>query len=297
MKNYDEVNQSLVSLTGKNQPGKVFVDNLHSPFIQFSDSFLLPASSTIEPEFSAKVQFVQTLMHLLPEAINGTSLLPEPRPKKDVGKLFFVRPFLLQNKQFLYIFSTDFQYLGGSSPTEVREPATQNTTPCIETDRVYFQIKVIPVETMQEMQGVVQDFQPKRFRGGSFSWQTERDPNRAVRKFSEIFDEMDFSEIESKIRDEIGISAFNWTLGKIFQPIGIDYLSLCFRFLNPNLSKIIKDLKGFYEILEPSESGVPPRAISAYQAFLSRHQTERKLSKSGNICWKINFTESAKIQP
>ncbi len=294
MRTFDDINQALANLNGKNQPGTIYVDNLHTPYIRFSESFVLPASSTIEPEFSAKVQFVKTLFHFLPEAINGTSLLAEPRPKKDIGKLFFLRPILLQNKQFLYIFSSDFQYLGGSTPPEVREPATQNRTPAIETDRIYFQVKVIPIEPLPEMQGSVSDFQPLRFKGGIFNWKSEREPNRPVRRFSEIFDEMDFSEMESKIREELGMSPSNWAPGNIYQPIGIDYLSLSLRFLMPNLSKTVFELKNFYQILEPGDSGVPQKSIVSFQDYLSRHQTERTVSKSGNILWKINFTDLPK---
>ena len=144
IKDLQSLNKLLLDIDGKNKSGDIFVDNLHSPYIQFKEQYVLPASSITRPEFSAISDYVQTLIQFIPEAIEGTSLLPEPRPKKDTGKLFFVRPILFENKKFLYVFSTDMQYLGGAKPEEIKKSSAQNLSPSVTTDRIYFQAKIFP---------------------------------------------------------------------------------------------------------------------------------------------------------
>jgi len=259
--------------------------------MEFSESFELPSSSLIEPEFEAKVQFVQILSNFLPRAIAGTALLPEPRPKKESQKLFFVRPILFSNKQMLYVFSTSYQYLGGASSEEILQPGTQDRTPRLKTNRIYYQIQIFPIQTVQEMQGFVTDFSPIRFRGGVFTWMAERDPGKPVKKFSEIFDEMDFSPLEASIREELKLDAKVWSLGKVYSPIGIDYLAFSLRFLDPHLPRLIQAMDQFYPVLEPGEDGVEVEALQSFHQYLARFQAERTLSKSGNMLWKIHFTD------
>ncbi len=291
IKDLKTLNKQLLDLEGKNKQGEIFVDNLHSPYIKFEEEFILPQSSITKPEFSAIVDYVQTLIKFLPEAIEGTSLLPEPRPKKDTGKLFFVRPILFEDKKFLYVFSTDLQYLGGANPNEIKKPASQNLVPSVVTDRIYFQAKVFPIESFVEENDFVSDFKSVRFQGGIFRIESGREADEKPTRFSEIFDELDFSDLESKIRAELGINSEIWPMGRVYSPIGIDYLSLSMRFLKPSLPKIIREFRKYYKILSPGEEGVAQEVTNAYHKYLFKHETSRTQSRSGNMLWKIHFTE------
>ncbi len=111
IQDYRSINRILGDSLGKNKVGEVFVDNLHSPYIQFSDRFTINGTSITQPEFGDIRDFVHTVIKFLPEAVEGTSLLPEPRPKRETGKLFFVRPMMFGSSQFLYVFSVDMLYL------------------------------------------------------------------------------------------------------------------------------------------------------------------------------------------
>ncbi|TGL63180.1 hypothetical protein EHQ58_01695 [Leptospira ognonensis] len=291
IKDLKSLNHQLQNLEGKNKKGEVYVDNLHSPYIKFSEEFVIPASSITKPEFSAIVDFVQILVKFIPEAIEGTSLLPEPRPKKETGKLFFVRPILFEDKKFMYVFSTDMQYLGGAKPEEIKKAAAQNLSPSVISDRIYFQAKVFPVESFIEEGDQVSDFQSVRFQGGVFRIESDREAENKPRKFSEIFDELDFSDLESKIREELGINSEIWPMGRVYSPIGIDYLALSMRFLKPSLPKIMREFRKYYRILSPGTEGVSPEITKAYHQYLFKHETSRTLSRSGNMLWKIHFTE------
>lgn len=291
IKDIQSINKVLLDLEGKNKPGEIYVDNLHSPYIKFNEHYELPQSSITKPEFPAILEYVKILMKFLPEAIEGTSLLPEPRPKKETGKLFFVRPILFADRKFLYVFSTDMQYLGGAKPDEIKKSAAQNLTPSVLTDRIYFQSKIFPIESVVEEGDFVTDFKSVRFLGGIFRLDVDRNAESKPRRFSEIFDELDFSEMEAKIREELGINSEIWPMGRVYSPIGIDYLSLSLRFLKPSLPSIIREFRKYYSVLDPGEGGVSPETRNAFHQFLFKHETSRTQSRSGNMLWKIHFTE------
>lgn len=286
--NYKRINEKLRNLSGRNQPGAIFVDNLHCPYIQFEKKFVLPSTSLVEDDPQSLESFLDILIEHLPEALEGTSILPEPRPKRETGKLFFVRPILFGPNSFLYIFSTDMIYLGGARTEEIKKQSSQNRTTSVITDRIYFQVKFIQTSfTIQEGDDTV-DFEAKRFSGGVFRVESERDEHKPIRKFSEIFDEVDFSDTEAKIREELEITPEIWRLGKIYSPIGIDYLSLAMRFLQPSLPKSFRSFRQFHSILTDTETGVSKDVLKEYHSFLSLFQAERTQSKSGNMLWKVN---------
>ncbi|EMJ88137.1 LIC_10030 family protein [Leptospira meyeri] len=287
IQDFKSINRILNETSAKNKPGEIYVDNLHIPYIQFPDRFVIPGTSVTQPEFGDIKDFVQTVLKYIPEAIEGTCLLPEPRPKRETGKLFFVRPMLFGSSRFLYVFSVDMLYLGGAKSEEIKKPGSQNMTPSIITDRLYFQTKIIHLHSTKEDGEDITDFEAKRFQGGVFRVESEKDDNKPIRRFSEIFDEIDFSETESKIREELGISSDVWKLGRIYTPIGIDYLSLSLRFLIPSLPKTIQQFRSFYPILTDTEAGIPEETLKKYHEYLSSFEVERTQSKSGNILWKV----------
>lgn len=288
IQDYRSINRILGDVSAKNKVGEIFVDNLHSPYIQFSERFTIHGTSITQPEFGDIKNFVHTVTQFLPEAVEGTSLLPEPRPKRETGKLFFVRPMMFGSFQFLYVFSVDMLYLGGAKSEEIKRAGSQNMTPTIVTDRLYFQVKIIPIKTLKEEGENIIDFEAKRFQGGEFRVESERDENKPIRKFSEIFDEIDFSDTESKIREELGITSEIWKLGRIYSPIGIDYLSLSLRFLDPSLPNTIHQFKKFYQILENTNQTIPDETLRSFHEYLSSFQVDRTVSKSGNILWKVH---------
>ncbi|MCW7491575.1 hypothetical protein ND861_02805 [Leptospira sp. 2 VSF19] len=287
IQDYKSINRILNETSAKNKPGDIYVDNLHTPYIQFPEKFVISGTSVTQPEFGDIKDFVHTILKYIPEAIEGTCLLPEPRPKRETGKLFFVRPMLFGSSRFLYVFSVDMLYLGGAGSEEIKKPGSQNMTPSIITDRLYFQTKIIHLHSTKEDGENITDFEAKRFQGGVFRVESERDDSKPIRKFSEIFDEIDFSDTESKIREELGITADVWKLGRIYSPIGIDYLSLSLRFLIPSLPKTIQQFRNFYPILTQTESGIPDETLKKYHKYLSSFDVERTQSKSGNILWKV----------
>lgn len=192
IQDFKTINRILNETSGKNKPGEIYVDNLHTPYIQFPDRFVISGTSVTQPEFGDIKDFVQTVLKYIPEAIEGTCLLPEPRPKRETGKLFFVRPMLFGSSRFLYVFSVDMLYLGGAKSEEIKKPGSQNMTPSIITDRLYFQTKIIHIHSTKEDGEDITDFEAKRFQGGIFRVESEKDDNKPIRRFSEIFDEIDF---------------------------------------------------------------------------------------------------------
>lgn len=79
----EELNRILVSVSGQNRPYEIFVDNLHTAFFQFEDSFILPSTSVYEVDFSAAKEFLLQAQQLIPELIRGCHVLPIAKPKKN----------------------------------------------------------------------------------------------------------------------------------------------------------------------------------------------------------------------
>lgn len=289
VENFKSINNYLNNLPGKNKRGKLFIDNLHSPYIKFDEKYILPASYVTNPDENQILSFVKIVGEFLPEAVEGTCILPEPRPRRETNKLFFVRPMLFGHFQFMYIFSVDMQYLGGAKADEIKKPASQNLTPSVLTDRIYFQIKVVHLENVIQEGDHVLDFNARRFQGGEFRIESDREVGKPVRKFSEIFDEIDFSETENTIREELGITKEVWKLGRVYSPIGIDYLSLSMRFLNPSLADTVHLFHDFYPLLAQDNSVITGKTLELYHSYLSKHDVERTQSKSGNMLWKVTF--------
>lgn len=287
VENFKSINAELNEISGKNKKGQIFIDNLHSPYIKFDQKYVLPSSYVTNPDVDQIKSFVKILMEFVPEALEGTCILPEPRPRRETNKLFFVRPMLFNQFHFMYVFSVDMQYLGGATTEEIKKPATQNLTPSVVTDRIYFQIKVVLLDNLIQDGDHVIDFTAKRFQGGEFRIETERGDGKPVRKFSEIFDEIDFSETEQTIREELGITKDIWKLGRVYSPIGIDYLSLSMRFLNPSLADTVHLFHDFYPLLTQGQSLISEKTLELYHTYLSKHDVERTQSKSGNMLWRL----------
>ena len=75
----------------KNQTTGVFIDNLHHPFVLLKESYILPSISIHAIEFNAAMQFLQEVCKHIPEMVAGCHVMPQPKPKKEYGKLFLFK--------------------------------------------------------------------------------------------------------------------------------------------------------------------------------------------------------------
>ncbi|TGK03127.1 hypothetical protein EHQ53_06675 [Leptospira langatensis] len=303
-----ELNKLLQTGTKtKNEPASLYVDNLHTSFLEFEENYILPSTSVFEIEFPAAESFLKSLLHLAPELVANCLVLPEPRPKRDIDRLFLIKPFYTEGEIFRenspdiwqdklppYAIVTSFHlmHLGGANKEEIFQPASQGKTMSVYTKRVYFSVRVVPLDSLKVHEGAVIDFSPKKYQESDFMVQISREATEGVRHtYSEIFDEVDYSKQIAIIHETLGITSGDWTLGKIFAPIAVEYLTLTARFLDPSLESIAKDFISFHQVvdllLRPDSMTLEESARNFFFAWLRSHKAERTISPSGNMAWKI----------
>jgi hypothetical protein len=284
-----EMNLFLKGLNGKNSPLTIFVDNLHSPYILLNAEYILPALSNTDLTENDIYPYLQILSNFIPEAMTNCSVLPIQKPKRESGKISLVREISLRGHNYLYIFKIDAAYLGGSLRDKIKVSASQVKHPAIETDRIYFSTRIIPIKNVIRADGEIIDFEVQTFDKGLFFSETEAVNTDRPRNYSELFDEIDYSHIMEPIKQSLKISQPHWTLGKIYEPVYIEYLTLAIRFLSVSYEKVLSHFSHFYEILEiiHGDGAISEITKRNFVFWLSKHSFERGTSPSGNMRWKI----------
>ncbi len=291
----------------RNKPSSLFVDNLHTSFLEFEEKYILPSTSVFEIEYESAASYLKSLVRLAPELISDFCVLPEPRPKRDSDRLFLIRPFYPEGETFrenspqvwkehppkyAVLISFFLMHLGGATKEDVQFAAYQGRTMSAHTKRVYFSTRVIPIESLTLEDSVVVDFIPRKYIESDFMIQISPDTFDGVRHtYSEIFDEIDYSKQVKIINEIIGIQPGDWTLGKIFEPLAVEYLTLTARFLDPSAENIAKDFISFHQVvdllLRPDSMTLEESARTSFFTWLRSHKAERLLSPSGNMTWRI----------
>ncbi|TGK38056.1 LIC_10030 family protein [Leptospira andrefontaineae] len=292
---------------GRNKEHSIYVDNLHTSFVEFEEKFILPSTSVFEIEFSAAEGFLKSILQLAPELVADSLVLPEPRPKRDIDRLFLIKPFYTEGEMFrenspevwreklppfAIITSFHVMHLGGAPKEDIYAQASQGKTMSVYSKRAYFSSRVIPLDSLTVLEDAVIDFTTKKYQESDFMVQISTDTFEGVRHtYSEIFDEVDYSKQVSFIHESLGITPSDWTLGKIFAPLAVEYLTLTTRFLDPSLDKIAKDFNSFHQVvdllLRPGSMTLEESARNSFFAWLRSHKSERIISPSGNMAWKI----------
>ncbi|GBF39729.1 LIC_10030 family protein [Leptospira johnsonii] len=292
---------------GRNKVNSVYVDNLHTSFVEFEEKFILPSTSVFEIEFSAAESFLKSILQLAPELIADSLVLPEPRPKRDIDRLFLIKPFYTEGEMFrenspevwreklppfAIVTSFHIMHLGGAPKEDIYTQASQGKTMSVYTNRAYFSSRVIPLDSLTVLEDAVIDFTAKKYQESDFMVQISRDSFEGVRHtYSEIFDEVDYSKQVSFIHESLGITPADWSLGKIFAPLAVEYMTLTARFLDPSLDRIAKDFNSFHQVvdllLRPDSMTLEESARNSFFAWLRSHKSERIISPSGNMAWKI----------
>ena len=280
-----ELNSFLKNLSGKNSSLSIYVDNLHSPFVLLPQEYTLPPISNMELSKQDIFSYLEIFSKFIPEAMSGCSVLPMQKPKRETGKISLVKEISIRGYNYLYIFKIDAAYLGGSKKDKIKIAASQLTHPAFETDRIYFSTRIIPIKNVIRADGEIIDFEVQPFDKGLFYSEVETESNDRPQKFSELFDEIDYSNILEPVKLSLKIFHPNWTLGKIYEPVFIEYLTLVIRFLSVSYSDIYSHFSHFYEILEVIHTGQSASDI----AYRNLHSFERGTSPSGNMRWKIEF--------
>ncbi|MCP5502045.1 MAG: hypothetical protein H7A25_19250 [Leptospiraceae bacterium] len=285
-----ELNQYLhrIGEEIKNKPSTLFVDNLHSAYLEFEEEYVLPSQSLSGIEYSQAKRYIETISEFIPEAVRFCSVLPEPKPRRDIGKLFLVRDFIFNNNLYLYILKLEATHLGGIFNDKIVVPAYQGSSVSVRTKRIYFSIRVIRIESLVKENEFVLDFNAAFISPQDLSIDKGQSYNISQKVRVELFDDVDYSGLLDPIKEKQGIKAI-WKPGKIYDPISIEYRSLAFNFLESSYKEIYNRFSGFLSVYDNILFGREDKndEHDSYLAYLSSIQTERTLSPSGNLLWKV----------
>jgi hypothetical protein len=289
-----KINRYLNKINDKNLPSKIFIDNLHYPYFEFIDSYTLPASSSLDGmDFNSSMEYIQEISRFIPELISNSFILPEPKPKKESGKIFLVRQLPgVGNQNFIWVFILEATYLGGAEKTNILQSARQGRTTSIRTNRIYFKSFAIPVESILRERDEIRGFDPYEIRELLTDIALGSHNDSRIKPYSELFDEADYSEQEKAILNIFHINSENWKPGNVYKPLGMDYLSLSFRFLEKSFLDIenIWSRIGNSIWINPEKGNI---TSSNNENFLELHNYLKEVdfrsdhSPSGNLRWEI----------
>lgn len=265
------------------------IDTFHLTYILFPESFALPAVHFDGLTYENASRFLEPLQKYVPHYIKDCQVLPEPRPRKDSQQLHLVREYQIAEQKYLYIFRIHAAYMGGAQKAEFIEQATKGKSACVNTDRIYFQARLVPVHSIKKLHGQIVDFEALQIKDSLFkvsSNETRRDMWSTV-----LFDEVDFRELNQNFTQIFSFES-EWQMGKLFQPFVVDYLTLCLNLINPDWKILHAVLphyhEGFQQFLQSHTYANPSEAAelfwSAYYAIWSRKLTP---ARSGNPHWEI----------
>jgi hypothetical protein len=266
----------------------VYVDNLKQPFIILPESYKLPSVPHTGINYNCAKEFLKGIAPHFSPHLRDFYVMPNSRPKRDSGKLMLVKDFSIENNIFLYVIKFESTYLGGAKKEDKILEGTQEFSTSILTNRVYFSASIFPVQELVKQEGFIIDFVVPSYT--PIYYDTEMSINKK-KFFSELFDEIDYSPMIDTIKNRLELPN-HWKLGKIYEPIFIEYLSMCIRFLSFNIQDNIQNFSKFHKILTnvvQREDTIHLESIQFFHKWLEMFSFERSRTISGNMAWKILF--------
>ena len=243
----------------------------------------------ITPEYLAET--LPVVCGMIPEFVGGCHVLPPNDRQKARDLLQLVRPYTLEDRNYLFVLRIPLGYLGGANKSEVIASLSKTHGPHFQTDRIYFNAKLLPVESTVTEQGSIVSFMPRRLKETIFETHRESTSERK-RPSTILFDEPDFSGLNRKFTQMLAFDS-PWQPGRVLEPFVIDYLTLCLNLVHPerefvdllvpHFDKVVEEYfsKGDLEGLEKSETDF-------WSDFYRAHACDRTLSRAGNPHWQFH---------
>ncbi|MDH5657479.1 MAG: MBL fold metallo-hydrolase, partial [Spirochaetia bacterium] len=268
------------------------LDGFRHPFIQFNEKFEWPALHLdvrkSEPENLEKLLLI--LQNKFPGGLKEFSLLPEPKPKKEDGYLHFVRRHFVKNREYLYLIKISGRYMGGAEPSEIIIPPAQNYSPSYLTNKIYYHIRIFPVEHIIFHNSTIIDFIPRKFNEVVF-FKHEGLKDKHMDITSPLFDDLDFRSIENNLTE--GVLGEETIKSEKLRLFVIEYMTLCLNPLISSFDQNFEDILIHFDIIVDllfKEQTLEKLDISERQfwnKYFLQHLILPELSRSGNPQWTL----------
>ncbi len=270
--------------------GVLHLDNFHNPYVKFVEPLEWPSINVGKIGFDQAEKIVELLTRLVPEFVAGCSVLPESRPRKDSNELHLARHHVVDGSDYIYIFKTHAEYLGGARDDEILERPGQGFSPSFKTDRIYFTARLIPVLSVEKEDGHVVDFRAEKIRDAIIRT-AEMDRESKPKFAAAMFDEVDFAEVDAYFTSLFSLGG-TWKPGKLFHPVLVDYLTLCVNLIVPRVSLVEKLVEPFHQgfrafLKDGNLDSLEGGARGFWSEYYAAWSYEMALSRSGNPHWKF----------
>lgn len=269
---------------------ETYIDNMHYPFILLPENYILPEVSIYGIDETSAQSYILAIQKFLPAEFREFTVLSPSHKKGERSKLTLIKIFNIYRYHYLVKCNFEMLYLGGAESKEVVVKGTQQYSASIMTNRIYFQFKIFALNSLKTLDERILELNLKNYSPSVHSRETDV---RGKGFYSELFDEVDYTEILQPVYEILSLSKY-WKLGRIYHPLLIENHSLGIGFLDFAPQKIINDFISFHALLKDlNEEKLPDSStIGNFHTWLKKYTFERKISRGGNMVWKIQIEPS-----
>lgn len=279
------LNDALASPTGNSVPATLCVDTFRTPYLKWDLPMEWPSLSVLHAEGKESLFIVREILKRSPWLLQGAHVLPEARPRRDEPNLHLVKPYEMDGQRYILKTKILMTYMGGAAAGELEERSVQDRNPAFSSDRVYYQSRLFPVKELEYSGSHLVDFEPYHYEPASGMQNAVGEAHQTARWNVMLFDEMDFSELEAWLRDQV--SSEHWKPGRLFNPFVIDHGTVnwnVFHLANvepylPHFHRLWQYLKDGKELLHEDHR--------FWDNYYQSWKYSRFLSRGGNPHWQI----------
>lgn len=294
-------NEKLSAVSTGDINRRHYIDTLKHPYLQSDMKTIWPAIPYHEPAAQVVEDIIEYVYSIAADFLAGCEIALPPDTARDDGDLLFVRLHSCQQRHFLFIFRVSMRYLGGAS--ELKREPSQDCGPMFETDRIYYNSLLIPVDRIDYRNGLISETVASPLPQASYKIGTTAEKWRQT---VELFDQVDFSHLEQWfVGDWLDAT---WKPGRVFAPFKVENLALALNMPLPDPKLISVALPYFERLLNVIESKgtmhsgaepfpdlsqyLDPEDLDFWVKYYSLYEIERVISQGGNPHWYISLNSS-----
>ncbi len=264
------------------------IDNFRYFYLPLAAPYELPSVHTTGITTDEKIALLDIYRDLVPAFVDGFQILRENRPARYASELHLVRPLIHEDRSFIFVLRILADYRGGATTAEILEPGTQDRSPRVRTDRVYYRARILPCLDVTRSGDWIDDFLPDRLPelAGYFTEAREVEQRPGRHTFA-VFLDTDFGAFNARVSRLFG----DWPYENVFYPfIGDDYVTLSLNVPLPHPYFINTALPRFARAFTAIQRGGAPDPVDLpfWREYYAGFELERSYSRAGNPHWRFS---------
>ena len=221
----------------ENVKGEILLNERKNEFYKFDGNIEIPRISVNGISREQKIMLSQRISRIIPEFLNGYSVIFEPKPAAETLFIHFAKRLKGRQMDFVQLFKIDFKFSG--NPDSMIEKGDNFNYPSYRTDRFYYKSYLLPVYSSDED---ISEFKTIPL----FKEVSHKSENDGFFTYA-LFDDVDVEVYDKIIAESLKEFAFPVPQG-IFRFISYAYFTAAFTVLDP-FSSILKESVELFEII------------------------------------------------